>query len=104
MSGPPGLVNAATPGRSGGPGAAIQELDAEQDIAARLQPRPAPHPLTRRRQASRRLSILDSGVTDPLATEQAAWRDQHDLRMARAGLAAGWQLERARRLWSEGLR
>src|SRR5690349_21148966 len=68
------------------------------------RPRRPLHPLTRRRAASRRLAILPSGVADPLTREHDEWRDQHDLLMAKLGLAEPWQLERARRLWSGGAR
>lgn len=61
-------------------------------------------PLMRRRRAAARLPALPNGVVDPLANEHANWQDQHDVRMARAGLAPAWQRARARELWRAGVR
>jgi hypothetical protein len=58
--------------------------------------------LRRRVQAARRLPPLPSDHVDPLVpADHGAWQAEHDLAMARAGLAPPWQAERARRLWRD---
>lgn len=63
-----------------------------------------PDQLRRRRQASRRMARLAHGGADPLVTDQERWRNEHDIALARCGWAEPWQVDRARRLWAEGVR
>lgn len=112
------MTRAGPPGRRSGPPAGqpesrinVESPPSHTDTGSLAQAGDGPprraralHPLRRRHVAASRLPVLESGVADPLVSEHRDWQDQHDLRMARAGLAASWQLERARRLWSEGRR
>lgn len=41
---------------------------------------------------------------DPWTADQQAWRDRHDVEMAKAGLAPSWQRQRAAEAWERGVR
>jgi hypothetical protein len=65
-------------------------------VAAKTTTDKVPDQLRRRREAAR--------GADPWLSDLRAWRDGHDLLMARLGWAPEWQRQRALQLWEAGVR
>ena len=111
---PPGGDGTA-PGRRRGPGARTSvELAADDDQTLALDEQRELRQLLAGRRPVHRAARAELGFRRwqrgmhrrnvPGDADHEAWQAEHDIAMARAGLAPGWQRDRARRLWRAGVR